>query len=140
MVPAEVYREIGGFDEQTFFMYCDDVDFSWRVRLTGRKIYFRPDCPVYHAKRLSATGNWQPTSAEIYFSQEAALLMAYKWSNHDRFKKLYKQFSNGDEIGAKVIARFEEMKSKGTLPKQLDPEGRVARFLGDYFTEHRFVL
>lgn len=140
MVPKELYCKIGGFDEQTFFMYCDDVDFSWRIRLEGWKIYYRPDCVVFHAKRLSSQGNWQPTSAEMYYSREAALLMAYKWSNHARFKKLYADFLNSDEIGAKVIARFEEMKANGKLPQQLDPEGRVACFVGDYFTEHRFIL
>ncbi len=66
--------------------------------------------------------------------------MAYKWSNEERFKMLYELFSNGDEIGAKVIARFEEMKAKGLLPKQLDSNGKVARFHGDYYAEHRFVL
>lgn len=140
MFPTAVFNEIDGFDAKTFFLYCDDLDFSWRIRMAGRKIYYRPDCMVFHAKQLSHNGNWQPTSAEIYFSQEAALLMAYKWSNQTRFKRLYELFSNGDEIGAKVIARFEEMKAEGLLPKQLDPEGKVARFLGDYYTEHRFVL
>lgn len=140
MFPTALFREIGGFDADTFFLYCDDLDFSWRVRLAGKKIYYRPDCVVFHAKRLSAGGNWQPTSAEVYYSQEAALLMAYKWSNHERFEMLYQQFSDSDEIGAKVIAHFEEMKKNNRLPKQLDAEGRVAKFVGDYFTEHRFVL
>ena len=140
MFSTQMFREINGFDEKTFFLYCDDLDFSWRIRLAGKKVYYRPDCVVYHAKRLSAKGGWQPTSAEVYFSQEAALLMAYKWSNHDRFKKLYKQFSHSDEIGARVIAKFEEMKANNTLPEQIDPEGRVARFLGDYYSEQRFVL
>ena len=65
MIPAALYQKIGGFDEKTFFMYCDDVDISWRVRLEEKKIYYRPDCPVYHAKRLSATANWVPTEAEL---------------------------------------------------------------------------
>ena len=140
MIPASLYREIGGFDEKTLFMYCDDVDISWRVRLTGRKIYYRPDCSVYHAKRLSATGNWVPTEAELYYSKEAALLMAYKWSNKKRFHKLYNLFAQGDEYGKRVIARFEQMKADNTLPEQLDPEGKVAKFVGDNYTEHRFFL
>ena len=140
MIPAALYREIGGFDEKTLFMYCDDVDISWRVRLAGKKIYYCPDCPVYHAKRLSATANWVPTEAELYYSKEAALLMAYKWSNEKRFHKLYKAFSHGDEYCQRVIAHFEEMKEKGELPVQLDSEGKVAKFVGDNYTEHRFVF
>lgn len=28
----DVFDEVGGFDAETFFLYCDDVDYSWRVR------------------------------------------------------------------------------------------------------------
>ena len=33
-VPRTVYDSIGGFDE-AFFMYCEDVDFSWHARAAG---------------------------------------------------------------------------------------------------------
>ena len=138
--PAALFRELGGFDSDTFFLYCDDVDFSYRVRLAGKKVIYRPDCVVFHAKTLSVTGNWQPTSAEIYYSQEAALMMAYKYSNMPRFKKLYKYFSEADETGKKVVRHFEELKSNGKLPKQLDPDHKVARFVGDNYAHSRFVL
>ena len=32
------------------------------------------------------------------------------------------------------------MKADNTLPEQLDPEGKVAKFVGDNYTEHRFFL
>ena len=85
-------------------------------------------------------GTQLPTEAELYYSKEAALLMAYKWSNDKRFHKLYQMFADGDDYGKRVVARFEELKEKGELPARLDPEGTVARFVGDNFTEHRFVL
>lgn len=135
-----IFNQLHGFDAQTFFLYCDDLDFSWRVKLAGKKLYYRPDCVVYHAKSLSANGNWQPTSAEIYYSQEAALLLAYKWSNQKRFKELYNIFANGDQIGEKVVEKFDEMKRSGKLPVQLDSDHQVAKFVGDNYTEHRFVL
>ena len=28
---TEIFRQLRGFDCDTFFLYCDDVDFSWRV-------------------------------------------------------------------------------------------------------------
>ena len=139
MIPTSVFCEIGGFDSESFFLYCEDVDISWRVRLLGKKLIYRPDCVGFHAKRLSATANWQPTSAEAYYSQESALLMAYKWCNRERFKKLYHRFANGDEIGQKIIAKFEDMKAKGKLPKQLDPGHKVAKFYGDDFAKSRYT-
>ena len=59
MVPSAVMREVQGFDAETFFLYCDDVDFSWRVRLTGRSLVYQPLAPVYHPKYLTSHGHWQ---------------------------------------------------------------------------------
>jgi len=140
MFSTETFRTLNGFDSDTFFLYCDDVDFSWRVRLLGKKLIYRPDCVVFHAKRLSASATWTPTSAEIYFSQEAALMMAYKWSNQERFKKLYRQFQNGDEVGKKIVKKFDDMKAAGKLPLQLDPEHKVAKFYDDYYAKNRYAL
>lgn len=140
MFPREVFVQLKGFDNDTFFLYCDDLDFSLRVRLAGKKLYYRPDCVVFHAKSLSVDGGWQPTSAEIYYSQEAALMMAYKWSNMKRFNKLYQIFKNSGDVGEKVVRHFEDLKQKGKLPQQLDPEHKVIRFVGDNYADHRFTL
>ena len=141
MFSAETFRKVGGFDNETFFLYCDDLDFSWSVRLLGKKIYYCPDAVVYHAKNLSASGKWSPTSAEVYFSAEASLLIAYKWSNNARVKKLYEAFSaSGDPNLRKAAGHFAELKKEGKLPKQCDPEHKVAIFVGDYYTKHRFSL
>lgn len=141
LLPTDVYKEVGGFDEKSFFMYCDDVDISWRVRLLGKKIYYCPDAVVFHAKTLSPTGSWQPTKAEIYYSAEAGLLMAYKWSNNERVKKLLRIFSNsGDEILRKAAEHFCQLKKSGQLCTQLDKNHKIARFVGDNFTDHRYLL
>ena len=43
-----VFEEVGGFDRE-FFMYLEDVDLSWRLRLFGYRIGFAPDAVVAHA-------------------------------------------------------------------------------------------
>lgn len=141
LMPTAMYKAVGGFDEKSFFMYCDDVDISWRVRLTGKKIYYCPDAVVFHAKTLSSTGAWKPTEAEIYYSAEAAILMAHKWSNDKRVQKLVKVFyDSGDPILRKAAEHFKQLKRSGELCEQLDQKHKVARFVGDNFTEHRFLL
>ncbi len=45
--------EIGYFDE-SFFMYCEDVDLNWRAQLAGWRCWYTPQAVVYH--KLSATG------------------------------------------------------------------------------------
>lgn len=45
--------DIGTFDE-SFFMYCEDVDLNWRAQLAGWRCWYTPQAIVYH--KLSATG------------------------------------------------------------------------------------
>lgn len=45
--------QVGLFDE-SFFMYCEDVDLNWRSQLAGWRCWYTPQAIVYH--KLSATG------------------------------------------------------------------------------------
>lgn len=138
--PRKMFDLLGGFDYETFFLYCDDLDFSWRIRLEGYKIIYQPKAVCFHAKRLSGQGKWQPTDAEKYYSAESAVLMAYKWSNNERVAYLLEMFSKGGETERRAAAEFEKRKAQGRLPQQIDKDHKVAKFIGDYFTEHRFYL
>jgi GT2 family glycosyltransferase len=44
----------GAVFEPDFFMYCEDIDLGWRLRLVGHAIFYIPDARVFH--HLSATG------------------------------------------------------------------------------------
>lgn len=46
-IKRSVYEQIGGFDE-SFFMYAEDVDLSWRVRLAGYCIRYVPKAVINH--------------------------------------------------------------------------------------------
>lgn len=48
-VKQEVIKKIGVLDEY-FFMEYDDMDYSWRARLAGYKVFFVPTAKVYHAR------------------------------------------------------------------------------------------
>lgn len=141
MVPAELFEKEKGFDSDTFFMYCEDVDFSWRVRLAGYKIIYQPLAPVYHAKRLSATGNWKPSDKEIYYSVLSALLLAYKWSNDKEQRRLLTQCRlSGSKEYQNAAAEFIRLRETGKLPAQIGADNSVSRFIGGYYTESRFIL
>lgn len=49
MFRREVYDRIGGLDE-SYFMYGEDIDFSWRIRLAGWKNYYLPTTHIIHYK------------------------------------------------------------------------------------------
>ena len=48
LIDPAVVRAVGSFDPQ-FFLYCEDLDFSLRVRRAGFKILFVPASLVHHA-------------------------------------------------------------------------------------------
>ncbi|MCS6836068.1 MAG: glycosyltransferase family 2 protein [Anaerolineae bacterium] len=47
MLRAEVVQQVGMFDEQ-FFMYCEEVDWAWRIRRAGWRIACVPSALVIH--------------------------------------------------------------------------------------------
>lgn len=47
LVRADVAESTAGFDE-TFHMYCEEIDWSWRVREAGWEIYTVPEAEIVH--------------------------------------------------------------------------------------------
>jgi GT2 family glycosyltransferase len=47
-IPATMWRSLGGFAER-YFMYCEDVDLSLRLRLRGERIGVIPNAIAVHA-------------------------------------------------------------------------------------------
>ena len=47
MVRAKDYWDVGGLDGR-FFAHNEEIDFCWRLRIRGRKIYCLPESYVYH--------------------------------------------------------------------------------------------
>ena len=136
---TSIFHELEGFDYKTFFMYCDDLDFSWRLRLLGYKILYNPCATIFHSKKLSTGGQWQPTSAEIYYSAEAAILMAHKYSNQERVEKLLNQFETvGGEDEKKAASEFRRRRNERQLPEPIDKDHKVAKFIGDNYSLMRF--
>ena len=141
LIPRAVAEQLGGFDSDHFFLYCDDVDFSWRVRLAGLKVIYQPSAAVFHDKRLSDAGKWITSAAERYYSAEAALLLSYKWSNESRTRDILAYFQkSGVDFLEKAAAAFETRRAEGRLPAQLDPERKIGQFVGDNYANHRFLI
>jgi GT2 family glycosyltransferase len=141
MVPAPLFQAVGGFDADSFFLYCDDVDFSWLVRRAGFKVIFQPAAVVFHDKRLSQDGAWQPSNAEKYYSAEASLILSHKWSRSDLTKKYIKYFKESDvDYLQRAAQEFERRQAEGRLPAQLDPDHKVGQFIDGMYARHRYSL
>ena len=142
MTPTRVLKELGGFDHKTFFLYCDDVDYSWRVRLQGMKVVFCNNAVVFHDKRLGHDGGWMPGKAEQYYSAEAALMMAHKYSRPDIVADILRTYvGSGVDFLEKAAATYQRRKDAGLVPTPIDPGHRVAEFIGNgQYGRHRYEL
>jgi GT2 family glycosyltransferase len=120
-------------------MYCDDVDFSWRARLGGSRVVYQPSACVFHDKRLDTHGQIVAGEAEVYYSAEASLMMAWKWSNHDALEQVRQELlHSGSATRRRAVEAFDERRLGNWLPAPLDADGKVAQFVGPNYAAHRF--
>lgn len=139
MTPRSVFDAVGGFDHETFFMYCDDVDYSWRVKLAGYRVVHQPSARVFHDKRLTVDADIVPSAAEVYFSAEAAVLLAYKYSRPEIASAILTSFRKSpDETYLRVVDEVESRVSEGRLSPALDSERLVAQFVNGNYAQHRY--
>jgi hypothetical protein len=63
LIRGKTIQEVGLMDE-TFFMYGEDLDWAFRIKDVGWKIYYNPDVTVLHVKKASTR---QSPRAQIAF-------------------------------------------------------------------------
>lgn len=85
MVRREVVSKIGLMDED-YFMYGEDLDWAYRIREAGWKIFFNPTVTILHKKKQSGRASVfhaRRVATEIYFHQ-------YNWLFYKKhFEKRY---------------------------------------------------
>ncbi|WP_407341743.1 glycosyltransferase [Pengzhenrongella phosphoraccumulans] len=74
-MPAELFREVGGFDER-FFMFYEDVDLGWRLNILGYRVRYVPGSVAYHKHHVTMKkfGDFR----ESYLLERNALMSMYK--------------------------------------------------------------
>ena len=138
MTPRHLFERLGGFDAATFFLYCDDVDYSWRARLADYRVLYAPAARLFHDKRLTTSGDWPASSAEIYYSAEAAILLAAKFSRPELAAELVAQFDAEGGAAAKAATEFRRRSAAGLLAESIDSDHGVGQFIGGNYAIHRF--
>ena len=139
LVRAELYDHVGLYDDAAFFMYCDDVDFSWRARLGGYRVVHQPSAVVFHDKHLSGHGAYLPSEAEKYYSALASLFIATKYSRPDIVTQRLADLDRSPEaIHERAAAEYRLHVANGTLPTPIDKDGSVAQFQTYAYANLRF--
>jgi len=71
LMKKEFFKQVGGFD-QDFFMYHEDHDLSWRIRLLDKKLMVNPEAVIYHKYHFSKNPK------KFYYSEKNRLQLLLK--------------------------------------------------------------
>ena len=106
----DVFLTAGGFDD-TFFMYYEDVDLSYRVRAMGHRIRFCPEALVRHI-HTGSSQEWSPFF--MYYVYRNRLLFILKNFSRKDYRRERKQYIR-EVWHAWRTRRFRKPKTKALL-------------------------
>lgn len=71
--------ETVGFLDERYFLYLEDVDYCWRIRQAGGKVWYAPRSVMVHHYGRGSRG-FRPWKAEVRAHALSSLLYADRWS------------------------------------------------------------
>lgn len=74
-ITRELHQAVGGFDDR-FFMYCEDVDLSWRARAAGFPVLINP-CAIF----VHRVTNRDPDTRLEAQALQSGYALARKWGD-----------------------------------------------------------
>jgi GT2 family glycosyltransferase len=104
LIRRRAFEDVHGFDERLFFMYCEDVDFSWRLWLKDWKCVYVPDAVVQHFTQDLALGKRR--TAENYFTFRNSLFLYYRFGTK-KDRGVLRQF-----LRRRFLSRAYSLRSK----------------------------
>ncbi|QDU67077.1 glycosyltransferase family 2 protein [Engelhardtia mirabilis] len=84
-VDADVFREVGGFDEE-FFAYYEDVDLGWRMWVQGHEVHYAPRAVCYH--HHSSTSRTFPIETVRLLQTRNPVLACFKNYDDDHLRQV----------------------------------------------------
>ena len=113
----EMLEDVGSFDE-TFFMYYEDTDLNWRMRLRGWKVMYEPAAVVDHV-HAGSSREWSPFF--IFCVDRNRLFMLLKNASARTVVRSYGAFARlaADNMRLVVRGRMGERRpGSRTVPHQ----------------------
>ncbi|MEA3406735.1 MAG: glycosyltransferase family 2 protein [Chloroflexota bacterium] len=121
----EMLEDIGLFEE-AFFMYCEDVDLSWRAQLAGWKCVYVPDAVVYHHHGASSGGRL--ASYHVGRNTLWVIVRNYPWL---LLKKHWRQILSAQwAIARDALRAWRGVEARARLRGQLVGLLTLVRWLG----------
>ena len=104
LVRRRAFESLGGFDERLYFMYCEDIDLSWRLWLTGWKCIYVRDAVVHHFTQDLTPGKRR--TSEHYFDIRNSLFLYHRFAGA-KDRPLLRSF-----LSKRLLSRSYSIKSK----------------------------
>ncbi len=109
LITRALFERIGGFDEN-FFMYCEDVDLSWRARTAGFQTLIAPAALVHH----HAQGRQTLRERELAVRRSAAYL-GYKYGATEFSDRMLGEY---ESLGGQPF----ELPKPAVFPRRAKPD------------------
>lgn len=139
MIERRAFEELGGFDPDHFPLYCDDVDFSWRLRLAGLRVVHVPRAVVFHDKRIDIEARMAPTALETYSGSLARLMLCDRYGRPDVKDETIRWIeAHGSADHRKALGEYRELARRGRTPERLPDAAAVAEFTDGEYAHHRW--
>lgn len=136
----KVFEKTGGFDE-SIFMYCEDVDLSWRIRLAGYDIQYVPSAATMHFTKANAEGM---KSVEAAGQLAGEKILRLKFGTEEQVKQWqdYRQYllpkvqqdNKASELAEDLLRKVDSYKKRyrSFYKKEVLPKGFVPDFVVGY--------
>ena len=146
LIRAEALREVGVFDDR-FFLYCEDVDLSWRMWLHGWKCKINPQAIFSHF--TETLDRQKDPRVQQFYTMRNSFLMHYKYDTREGLREFLKLFNDTlavqpDEESKQLLRRAYKESRKfipgvylDRLRLALKPRSPWIHFNGFYFEKRR---
>jgi len=102
LIDGSFYAEVGGMDE-SYFMYLEDVDLSWRAWLSGRTVLYERSAVVTHFSG-GPFRRHDLVSTEEYYGLRNFLKIVYKFFGEKGERRAIRMIQEADEFGEFSVA------------------------------------
>jgi GT2 family glycosyltransferase len=139
LIRREAFESVEGFDGHHFPMYCDDVDFSWRLRHAGWTLRTAPRAAVFHDKRPGPEGLPSGSEFELESGALARLKLARRYCRPALEQAELAAFESAPVAALnRAAAQFRALNAANDLPAPMPDAAQVADMEHDYYGPHRF--
>ena len=116
LINSVFFEKVNGFDEK-FWMYCEDVDLSWRAWINDYRVVYNPLAAAYHFTGTYSKYRNDRYYLEHFWSARNFLYLAYKFFGNngaDRGIKIFENTPYPKNFKNAVMQSFQELKTATT--------------------------